>query len=98
PFSTYGQDKSWVAYSWLFEVIVYELHRAFGLAGPIIYQLALALAIVAAGHRVRVRREPGVPVRPGLSARRGLSPAAPVPRRAGVVHDSLRHIDARCRA
>src|SRR5262245_20839161 len=23
PFSAYGQDKAWAAYSWLFEVIVY---------------------------------------------------------------------------
>ena len=25
PFSVYGHDKPWVAYSWLFELIVYSL-------------------------------------------------------------------------
>src|SRR4051794_14625930 len=68
PFSTYGHDKTWVAYSWLFEVIVYGLHQAFGLAGAIVYQLALSLAVVAAVHRLVARREPRFLVATGLTA------------------------------
>src|SRR5262245_4081268 len=37
PFSTLAPTAPWVAYSWLFEVLIYQLHRAFGLAGPMIY-------------------------------------------------------------
>jgi hypothetical protein len=58
PFSAFGYDKPWVAYSWLFEVLIYGLQRAFGLAGPLIYQTTLALAVVAAIHRLVARREP----------------------------------------
>src|SRR5438034_5008332 len=32
PFSLPGQEKNWVAYSWLYEVLVYGLVQAFGLA------------------------------------------------------------------
>jgi hypothetical protein len=57
PFSTLAPTAPWVAYSWLFEVLVYQLHRAFGLAGPLIYATALSLAVVAAVHRLVARRE-----------------------------------------
>jgi hypothetical protein len=58
PFSASGQTTSWVAYSWLYEVLVYELYRWLGLAGIIAYRVALALAVVAALHRLVTRREP----------------------------------------
>ncbi len=58
PFSIFGQDRPWVAYSWLFEIAAYGLQNAFGLAGPLIYQTALSLAVVAAVHRLVSRREP----------------------------------------
>ena len=45
PFSVYGQGKPWVAYSWLFELLIYGLYRLFGMAGPIIYTVTLWLAI-----------------------------------------------------
>src|SRR4051812_37733336 len=37
PFSSPGQLKPWVAYSWLYEVLLYGLVKAFGLAGIIVY-------------------------------------------------------------
>src|SRR5579872_3895529 len=76
PFSAFGQDRPWVAYSWLFEVLVYGLERAFGLAGALIYQTALALAVVAAVHRLVARREPRFLVSTGLTAAAVLALAA----------------------
>lgn len=58
PFSAYGHEKPWVAYSWLFEVLVYRLYQTFGLAGILVYRAALSLAVVAALHRLVHRREP----------------------------------------
>src|SRR5262249_14465075 len=57
PFSAPGRDQPWVAYSWLFEVLVYGLYRAFGLDGPLVYAAGLSLAIVAAVHRLVARRQ-----------------------------------------
>lgn len=46
--STAGYGKPWVLYSWIFDVTVAELHRIFGLLGPIvIYPVAMCLLIVA---------------------------------------------------
>src|SRR5262245_33162693 len=50
PFSLPGQQKSWVAYSWLYELLLYGLVKAFGLAGVIVYRAAASLLIVAAVH------------------------------------------------
>src|SRR4051794_17515679 len=41
PFSAPGQDREWVAYSWLFEVALYGLHQVFGLCGLIVFRLLL---------------------------------------------------------
>jgi hypothetical protein len=49
-FSTYGMGQPWVAYSWLFEVIVYGLYRVFGLVGIVLYTTVLALLIAVALH------------------------------------------------
>src|SRR5215510_5708612 len=48
PFSTYGQGKLYVAYSWLYELIVYGLYRFFGLVGLVIFTVVLSLGITAA--------------------------------------------------
>jgi hypothetical protein len=58
PFTAYGQDRPWVAYSWLYEVGLYGLYAWLGLAGVIAYRAALALAVVAAVHHLIARREP----------------------------------------
>ena len=48
PFSAYGAGKSWVPYSWLFELLIYGFYQAFGLLGIILYQLLGTLAISVA--------------------------------------------------
>jgi hypothetical protein len=75
PFSLHGLDKPWVAYSWLFEVAVYGLYQRLGLAGVIVYRAALALAVVAAFHRLVARREPRFLVATGLTALAALAVA-----------------------
>jgi hypothetical protein len=47
-FSTYGMGKPWAAYSWLFDVLIYELFNRFGLFGMLIYVYALLLGITSA--------------------------------------------------
>ncbi len=68
PFSMYGMEKPWIAYSWLFEVLVYGLHRGLGLIGILLYQIVLAIAVVAAVHHLVVKREPRFVVASGLVA------------------------------
>jgi hypothetical protein len=58
PFSSYGQDKAWVAYSWLFEVVLYFLYQGFGLCGFLIFRAAMALGVTGALHRFIAKREP----------------------------------------
>ena len=68
PFSMYGLGKQWIAYSWLFEILVYGLYRGLGLVGILLYQIVLAIAVVAAVHRLVVKREPRFVVSSGLVA------------------------------
>jgi hypothetical protein len=68
PFSSYGAGRPWVAYSWFFEVLLYELYRAFGLGGLLVYRVVLALVLVAVLHRFVARREPRFIVAAGLVA------------------------------
>jgi hypothetical protein len=68
PFSTFGQGKAWVAYSWLFEVMIYRLHQAFGLWGVLLYRTVLSFAMAIAVHRLVARREPRFVVATGLVA------------------------------
>jgi hypothetical protein len=58
PFSAYGHDKPWVAYSWLFEVVLYGLYSAFGLCGVVAYRVAIDAVILISLHRFIARREP----------------------------------------
>jgi hypothetical protein len=57
PFSQAGRGRSWVAYSWLFEVLVYRLHEWLGLSGILFGRVALGLAIAVLVHRMVARRE-----------------------------------------
>ncbi len=68
PFSRYGLEKSWVAYSWLFEVLVFRLHEWFGLAGIVAYRVVLSTAIVVMLHRLLRRCESRFLVATGLTA------------------------------
>lgn len=56
PFSSYGEGKPWVAYSWLFEIGIYGLLRQFGESGVILYALVTTWAIVALLHRIVAKR------------------------------------------
>jgi hypothetical protein len=68
PFSVYGHDKPWVAYSWLFEVVAYGLYRAAGFTGVLALRVGAALAALAAVHRLVARREPRFVVATALTA------------------------------
>jgi hypothetical protein len=50
PFSVYGAGNHWVAYSWLFEVLVYGLFTKFGLMGILVFTVAMSLLIALALH------------------------------------------------
>jgi hypothetical protein len=58
PFSSYGHDKAWVAYSWLFELLLYGAHQCFGLLGIVFFRLVLCVAVTVALHRFIAKREP----------------------------------------
>ena len=61
-FSSYGAGKRWIAYSWLFEVVVYELYRNLGLLGLVLYTATLAVLITGALHALmdRLQPDPGI--------------------------------------
>ncbi len=58
PFSSYGMGRPWIAYSWLFEVLVYGLYSWLGLTGIILYRAVFFLAIAAVVHHFVAKREP----------------------------------------
>jgi hypothetical protein len=68
PFTPYGESRPWVAYSWLFELMLYGLYRWLGLGGLLVYRVLLALALIAVLHRFVARREPRFVVAVGLVA------------------------------
>ena len=47
-FSAFAMGKPWVAYSWLFELLVYGFFKQWGLAGIVLYTAASVAAITAA--------------------------------------------------
>ena len=57
PFSAYGMGNHWVAYSWLFEVLVYGLFTKFGLMGILVFTVAMSLLIALALHSALRRME-----------------------------------------
>jgi hypothetical protein len=58
PFSTYGVGRRWIAYSWLFEVLVYGLFQGFGLWGIVAYVAALSLLVTWTLHAILRRLQP----------------------------------------
>ena len=58
PFSTFGHERAWVAYSWLFEVVVFGISRGSGLLGIWIFRAAMVYAVAVALHRLLAGREP----------------------------------------
>jgi hypothetical protein len=61
PFSAYGMGKPWIAYSWLFELILLALYRALGLAGVVLFAALGSLLTTIALHRLVARYERRVP-------------------------------------
>jgi hypothetical protein len=59
PFSAYGMGKPWVAYSWLFEVLVYSLFTKLGLIGILVFTVSMSLIIALVLHRAL--RRAGLP-------------------------------------
>jgi hypothetical protein len=45
PFSAFGMGRPWVAYSWLFELLMYRLYESWGLMGVMAYTLIVSLAV-----------------------------------------------------
>lgn len=55
-FSSFGLGQHWVAYSWLFEILIYRLFEYLGLIGLVLFQVVLGIAVAAAIHLLIVRR------------------------------------------
>ncbi|MGA2832422.1 MAG: hypothetical protein ABSE55_05055 [Terracidiphilus sp.] len=55
PFSVFGAGKPWFAYSWLFELIIFQLFRWLGLVGLVVYTTGMVVSIAVVLHRL-VRR------------------------------------------
>jgi len=54
PFSSYGMGKPWIAYSWLFDVVIQLLFQHFSYVGIVLYEVAIRVALaVALFHLVR---------------------------------------------
>ena len=51
-FSAHGMGKPWVAYSWLFEVLVYFLFTKVGLMGILVFTVSMSLLIALVLHFV----------------------------------------------
>jgi len=77
PFSSYGAGKRWLAYSWLFEVLVYGLYHVFGLLGLVLYTASIAVLITLALHGL-VRQAGADPVIACVSTAAGVIAMAPV--------------------
>ncbi len=61
PFSQHGLQtgEPWVAYSWLFEVLLYGAYRFLGFAGVFLFRAVLTAGIVLALHRLVAKRSSG---------------------------------------
>ena len=56
PFSAYGEGKPWIAYSWLFEIGIYELVEACGEIGILLYTLVGSWMVMLALHWIIGKR------------------------------------------
>ena len=55
PFSSFGAGKPWVAYSWLYELLIFQLFQKLGLVGIVAYTTGMAVAVTVFLHRM-IRR------------------------------------------
>jgi len=68
PFTSYGMGKTWIAYSWLYEILVYGLYAQFGLLGLVVYTTALGFCITLALHHLLQRQTNNFVFASGLTA------------------------------
>jgi len=59
PFSQFGATRPWIAYSWLFDLLLVVLTRTFGLAGVLIYTAIFTVAILMTLHLLLARAGAG---------------------------------------
>ncbi len=59
PFSSFAAGKPWQAYSWLFEVLVYQIFARLGLVSIVLFVGVMVAAITAALHHLvkRLQRD-----------------------------------------
>jgi hypothetical protein len=50
PFSAYGMGKPWVAYSWLFDILVYALFTKLGHMGILVFTVSMSFLIALVLH------------------------------------------------
>ena len=67
-FSSRASGKRWIAYSWLFEVLVYGLYEGLGLLGLVLYTAGLAVLVTWALHRLMDQVQPDPVISCTLSA------------------------------
>jgi len=77
PFSAYGAGRPWVAYSWLFEAVLYGLDRLLSLTGIMVYVAGLTTLIAVCLHRLISRVQANFAIGYGLTAA-GLLAMAPM--------------------
>src|SRR5262245_31618347 len=68
PFSAYGIGKPWIVYSWLWEVLIYDVYRWLGLTGILIYRMVMSVAVTGGLHYLVAKREPRFAVALGIVA------------------------------
>jgi len=68
PFSAHGQGRPWVAYSWLFELLVVGAYSWLGLFGIVLLRVILVLGVAVTMHRFVTKREPRFLVATALTA------------------------------
>src|SRR5499426_928111 len=49
-FSAYGSGKPWVAYSWLFEILIYALFTKLGVIGILVFTVSTSLPVTLVLH------------------------------------------------
>lgn len=52
PFAIHGEDKTWIVYSWLFDIGIYGLVNALGEKGILFYTLILSMLILLVVHKL----------------------------------------------
>jgi hypothetical protein len=55
PFSSFGAGRPWAAYSWLFELLIFQLFRRLGMVGIVVYTTGMVVAVTVALHHL-IRR------------------------------------------